>query len=856
MRAVLNVSNGSCIRHLSRKTLSASKKRNLIAVIAIVLTTLLFTSLFTIVLSINETNQNYQFRAVGTYSHGSFKNVDEEQIATLSAHPKVKAAGCRTVIGLCIDGAFEKDYGEVSFMDDNCAKWSYATPTTGRTPEGGDEIAMDTAALALLGVEPEIGAKVELTYALTDKNQVGGNVTDTFTLVGWWDFDELLGVHFLNVSQEYVTQVEAEAMANGMKPFRTDMSVMLPSSLNIEKTLTQIGEDCGYTVGDKSGQLRIGVNWGYTSTQVLDTLDFEGVLAVVAVLVIVAFTGYLVIYNIFQISVAGDIRFYGLLKTIGVTPKQLRRIIRNQALLLSLVGIPIGLLLGYGVGAAAVPITLATSIYGEKYTTISLSPWIFVVSAVFALLTVLLSCARPGRIAGRVSPVEAMRYTEVTQKRTKPRSARRVTPFSMARANLSRSKGKTALVVVSLSLAVVLLNLLVTFLNGFDMEKYLSQNSCADFIVSTQDYFNFHGNSLTEEDISPVRENTAQSLSGFAYGADRVKMYLTEEAWRDEAGYYLDEKVLEETLKTAARDGDKIAADSQVEGLDPALLSKLEVVEGDLSPLSDPERNAIAIDVSLDDFGMLPNPEDYPSVGETVKVTYGPDDAPYDATYTVCALVELPYSMSSRFYTMGYSTILNVDTLRRDAGAENVFPMLYLFDTPNEEAEAAAEDYLSGLASSPGSPLMYESKATQREHFREFQMTYALLGGLLCAVVGVVGVLNFFNAAMTSILSRKREFAVLQAVGQTQKQLKAMLVREGLLYTLGAGVISLLLSAAVNPLAGRLLENGYWFYTYRYTVWPVLLILPVFALLGDWIPAVVYRQVARHSIVERLRDIT
>lgn len=852
---MLNVSNGSCIRHLSRKTLLASRKRNLIAVIAIALTTLLFTSLFTIVLSINETNQNYQFRSVASYSHGSFKDVDEEQIAMLSAHPKVKAVGRRTVIGLCLDGAFEKDYGEVSFMDDNCALWNYATPTVGRTPKGGDEIAMDTAALALLGVTPELGAQVELTYTLTDKDRVGENITDTFTLVGWWDFDELLGVHFLNVSQEYVKQIETEAVANGMDPFRTDLSVMLSNSLNIENTLTKIGEDCGYSVGDKSGQLRIGVNWGYTSTQLLDTLDFGSILAIIAVLVIVAFTGYLVIYNIFQISVAGDIRFYGLLKTIGVTPKQLRRIIRNQALLLSLVGIPIGLLLGYGVGVVAVPITLSTSIYGGKYTTISISPWIFVASAVFALLTVLLSCARPGRIAGRVSPVEAIRYTEVTQKGTKLRSARRVTPFSMARANLGRSKGKTALVIVSLSLAVVLLNLLVTFLNGFDMDKYLSQRSCADFIVSTQDYFSYRGFSLTEADIAPVQENTEQSLGGFAYATGAVQMYLPEDAWRDEAAHYLNNEALEEMLKESARDGDKIAADSQIEGLEPALLSKLKVVEGDLSPLTAPDSDAIAIKVSLDDFGVLPNPEDYPAVGESVKVTYGIGNTAYDVTYTVCALVEVPYNMSSRFYPMGYSAVLGVDALRRDAGADNVLPMLYLFDTPDAEAEAAAEDYLSQLTASAASPLMYESKATQRAHFREFQMTFALLGGLLCAIIGIVGVLNFFNAIMTSILSRKREFAVLQAVGQTKKQLKAMLVWEGLFYTLGAGLISLLLSAAVNPLAGRLLENAYGFYSYRYTVLPVLLILPVFALLGYAIPAVVYRQIAKHSIVERLREI-
>lgn len=123
--------------------------------------------------------------------------------------------------------------------------------------------------------------------------------------------------------------------------------------------------------------------------------------------------------------------------------------------------------------------------------------------------------------------------------------------------------------------------------------------------------------------------------------------------------------------------------------------------------------------------------------------------------------------MGSRFYSMGYQAVLSADALRRDAGEENVAPMLYLFDTPNAEAEAAAERYLSNLAASDASPLMYESKATHRSHFWEFQMTFVLLGGLLCAIIGIVGVLNFFNAMMTSILSRRRADCWNRAIGST-----------------------------------------------------------------------------------------
>lgn len=853
----MKVKNGSCIRHLSFKTLMAARKRNIIAVLAIALTALLFTSLFTIVMSINETNQNYQFRSVGGYAHGAFKDVDEDQIAVLSAHPDVKAVGVRTVLGLATQGAFEKDYAEVSYMDDNNAKWSFSQPTVGRTPKSGNEITMDTKALELLGVKPELGAQVKVTYTLADKEQMGWDVTDTFTLVGWWDYDELLSVHFLNVSKEYAQKIEKKAVAGGLKPFRTDLSVMLRSSLNIENDLTRIGEDCGYSIGEEAGQLRIGVNWGYTATQVWDTLGVGGILAMLAVLILVAFTGYLVIYNIFQISVAGDIRYYGLLKTIGVTPKQLRRLIRQQALLLSALGIPVGLLLGYGVGAAVVPITMSTSTMGGRYTTVSVSPWIFLFSTVFALLTVLLSCARPGRIAGRVSPVEAVRYTERQSSGKTHRKGSKVTPVQMAAANLGRDKKKTALVMVSLSLTVVLLNLLVTFIGGFDMDKYLSRRSCADFLISTPDYFNYRGFSLTKEAVEPVRANTAHSLEGFAYQTGGVGMYLPESVWRDEAAFYSrdTDMDIDALLAQTPRDGDKVQAASQIEGLDPTLGEKLTVIDGSLDSLWEPDSHAIAIAVNLDDSGKLPDPGIYPAVGEKIKVTYGNGDTAYDVNYTVCALVDVPYNMSSRFYTMGYEAILSADALYRDAGEDNVFPMVYLFDTPSPEAEAAAESYLARLTSDPDSPLMYESKATHRAYFQEFRMTFVILGGLLCAIIGIVGILNFFNAMMTAILARSREFAVLQSVGMTGRQLETMLLWEGLLYTLGSGLIAGLLSAAVNPLAGRLLESAYWFYSYHYTITPVLAMLPAFIVLGCAIPAVMYRQAVKQSIVERLRSL-
>ena len=188
------------------------------------------------------------------------------------------------------------------------------TPTTGRMPESGKEVAMDTAALQLLGVTPELGAEVTVSYSITDKDQTAFTVTDTFTLVGYWDYDELMPVHYINISRDYADDIEAQAVKTGLQPFRTDLNVMLTSGTNIQGQMEQVDTDLGYTWDSYTdpNSVRIGVNWGYTSSQLESQLDPELMIAIAAFLLLVIFTGYLIIYNIFQISVAGG---YPVLRT-------------------------------------------------------------------------------------------------------------------------------------------------------------------------------------------------------------------------------------------------------------------------------------------------------------------------------------------------------------------------------------------------------------------------------------------------------------------------------------------------------------------------------------------------------------
>ena len=882
----MRVKNRKTIWNLSLRSFRASGKRNVIAAAAIALTTLLFTSLFTIVMSLNSSYQTYTFRQIGGYAHGTFKDVTEEQAQDISGHRKVKAAGERIVAGTISDGVFAKVPAEISYMDSNNTKWSYIELEEGREPEAENEIIMDKAALELLGVTPEIGAEISLTYQISDKNQNGGSRTDTFVLAGWWEYDSISPVHFINVSRTYVKNLEKEMEKEGMEPFRTDLSVMLPSSMNIDGTMEEIEKDLGYQREDPDAEnyVNYGVNWGYTSTQAESELDPGMVIAMAAFLILVIFTGYLIIYNIFQISVTGDIRYYGLLKTIGVTPRQLKRIIRQQALLLCAIGCPLGLAAGWAVGYLLVPVVIERSSLGEISARVSSSPVIFIVSALFAVVTVLLSCGRPGRMAAKVSPVEAVKYTESGNFSRRQRRSRGAGIGRMALANLGRNKKKTVLVVVSLSLSVVLLAVTFQFTGGFSMEKYLAEKTCADFIVGSTDYFRFRGgrpdSGISEETVKTIQANTEMESGGqaWAVSGEDPKVWMSEEQFRENA-YGASGEMIRQELSYRERRGEKIEASLQVEGMDNALLEKLTVLAGDIKPLQDPEAKAIAVTVDTDDYGNPESGDVAPQPGEKLTVTYVDEgyyedsrtgepvtdatpeeyiryhiEKSHDVEYTVCAVVTVPYQISFRYglmYSMG--AVMGTEQLRKDSGT-GLESLLYMFDTPDREAEKAAETFLAGMTAGETSGLMYESKDLVRKDFQGFQQMFLLLGGALCAIVSIVGILNFFNAILTGILARKREFAMLQAVGMTGKQLKKMLMEEGLIYAGTTILISLVLILAMEPLTGRMLESMFWFFEYHFSVTAVFVTAPVFLFLGVALPLAVYRSIVKLTIVERLRE--
>ena len=883
----MKVSNRGCIRRLSLRSLRASRTRNLVAVLAIALTAVLFTSLFTIALSINEGIQQNNFRQAGGWSHGSFKYLAEEQFNDLKDDPLIDQWGLRRFLGMPTEIPFNKSHVEIGYSDANEAHWMYCDPVEGRLPqEGTDEAATDTHVLELLGVEPEIGTEFTVTFDVD-----GHTTTQTFTLCGWWEYDEAVVANHILIPESRADAILAEAGvtapgSDGMTG-SWNLDVMLKhGARSIASDMEEILANHGYqSEAPGENYISTGINWGYTGAQLSDKLDPFVVVVIVGVLALILLTGYLIIYNVFQISVAGDIRFYGLLKTIGTTPRQLRRIIRTQALLLSLIGIPIGLLLGWLLGGVLTPVITAQ--LNGVTTVVSVSPLLFAGAALFALVTVLISCRRPGRLAGKVSPVEAVRYTEGKELRQKrKRNGKGVSLLSMAWANLGRSRGKTFVTVLSLTLAVVLLTLTVTFAGGFDMEKYVANFTASDFILADAGQFQTGGDAFNdemgvpEEVIDAVNTQGGITESARIYGKTGPALeFVTEEYYRSVQSRWNSPEQVDSMVAFQDRTEDGLLADRvQLYGMEPFALSHLTVLEGDLAKLDDPDGNYIAAVYSEDDYGNAEMGSHWARLGDTVTIRYVeefeyynpvtgevygpwenvPEGVPYtdravkyrDVDYTVAALVTVPFALSYRYYGAD-EFIMGAETFLRDTETSSV--MYYAFDT-TKEANAAMESFLADYTENVNPQFDYESKTTYAEEFESVRSMYLLLGGALSFIVGLVGVLNFFNAILTGITARRRELAVLQSIGMTARQLRTMLALEGLLYTVGAALLALALIVVTAPVLGPALNGLIWFFTYRFTVWPIAVVLPLFGVLGILIPVLSCRAAQRYSVVERLRQ--
>ena len=889
----MKVDNKKCITNLSKKSLKANKTRNRMAVAAIILTTVLFTALFTVGGIMLNSFEQETMRQSGGDMHGTFKYVTKEQMDKLSQHVLVKEGGSRLFLGMPTEEPFNRQHTEISYMDENCAKGYFCYPEQGELPkEGTKEMACDTKVLENLGVEPELGAELTITYEIGLYGGSSQTVTDTFILCGWWEFDDVSQASMAVVPLSYVEEKLAEykPVSEDDATGKWDYNVNFKNAKHIEQNMLTMLEDCGYQSEDTNADnyIAIGVNWAYLSAQTNQAMDMGAVAIIIMLIIVFMLSGYLIIYNIFQIAVVNDIRFYGMLKTIGTTHKQIRRIIYRQALSLSAIGIPIGLVIGFICGNVLAPVVMSIMNYTKVFATVN--PLIFVGAALFALLTVMISCIKPGEMAGRVSPIEALRYTEGDSIHARKKKRKQTfSIYRMALSNLNRNRKKTVLVVLSLSLTVVLLHVVVTFVKGFDMDAYLEKNVVADYQVGSAEYFQYKWGYLDEtpvpdETIAEIRGQGGIEKEGCVYGVETsrsITTKVTEDAFRNNHAYASEEE-MEDYLEWYKKE-DGIWDDITLCGMDEFPLTRLKVIDGDITKVMEQgTENAVKYILAaydVDDYDNVLEESNFVKTGDKITVCYEiwepyniktgemitdeeaeklPDEDwerrlvdSWKETYTVAATVVVPYVLGYR-HSSGAAFVLNASQFKEDTKTDTI--MTYNFDVRND-AEKDMEFFMENYITKMNTSLDYDSKQKYVEEFNGFCRMFSVVGTVLCVIVGMIGVLNFLNAMITSIMTRKREFAMLRSIGMTEGQLKKMLVYEGSWYAILTIGFSVVFCSILSIFMEDVMSGMFWFFRYHFTMAPIAIVTPIFLMIGILIPYVVYHFLHGKSIVEQLRAV-
>ncbi len=845
----------SIIHTLTNRSFKANKTRNLIAVFAIVLTTLMFTSLFVLSQSMVETMRNINFQQAGYNSHLSSGTMTDAAVEKIIAHEAVRDYGQSTIIGVAENKELTGRQVEIRYADENYARSSFSYPTTGTMPVQVREIALDTITLDKLGLPYELGQEITVKWRkdLTSDEYT----TSTFVLSGYWDGNFAAMASMAWVSEAFVqsqcadTGQEAQ-LANGQVLGTVMLHLDLYSDSNLEGAAEQILADTGLS------DVSLSPNVAYDAT--MNQNIIREVLPMAICMILVFASGYLIIYNIFQISVASDIRFYGRLKTLGTAKRQIKKMIYGQANRLSLIGIPIGLVIGYLLGAMLVPIMITGT---TKEAKAAVNPYIFIGSAMFAYLTVLISCMKPAKIAGKVSPMEALRYTDTgtASKRKIKKSAGGASIPKMALANLGRNKKRTITVICSLTLGLVLLSCVYAKNASFDIDKYLSQTVISDFevedssISSTFGTYNPYGTTISPKLVQNIEGLSGLETTGRLYSQVFTHQIGTSALENIQTYYHADNRLayMEATDAELAKAYHDMIENGEcvsiLYGVDGLILDTFTQDARILNGTFDKDKflsgGYVVMEASTGAEDSRKETQPTYSVGDIVEL----NGQQYEVMAIVADIPTVTEGVNSSTQDF-LSFYLPADTFRK-MYPDNT-PRKLFFDVA-EKYQPQAEEMLIDYRENVDKSLNYTAKSTLIEHYQEQTRANTVMGFAISLIIAFVGILNFINSMLTAIVSRQKEFAMIQSIGMTKRQLRCMLIDEGLCYAVSTLAASYVLGTLGVAIGIRAMVSGDWTATFHFTLMPLVICTPILIIFAILIPYICFKNLEKQSIVERLR---
>ena len=869
--------NKAVIKKLANRSFRSNKMRNVIAVIAIALTTFLFTAVLTIGMGASGTLEYSMAKMMGSSADALVQGLSEDQFQQLKENAMFEKVGCWIPVEIMTNT--NRRVAEVDYADQTQLEIRMLTPRTGSAPQKANEVLVSANILKDLNIEEKIGAEIPVELKVRQSGQVyhfDMVVSGIYDTPNEKSESVIVSKAFLEENAEMMSDIALGRVGCGI--YTAD--VVMRDSYMVKDRISELVRNIGGNPDDvnAANAVRVAPNPIVSNESGLMMWLVAGVFGILFM-----FCGYLLIYNVFEIAVTNDIRQYGLLRTVGTTSQQIKRLVNRQALYLFLIGTPLGLFFGTLLGRSILPVALqifAVDFSGGNIEVGTL-PYLGIIAGaiLFSGLTVYISTRKSVKKASRVSPIEAIRYVEqdtISIKRKKTNTGA-VIP-RMAKANLQRNKRRTVFIVISLTLSIVLLNSVFIFSGSFDEDVYVKTHTKSDFAVYNPDIQAAWGDEFGHS--CTVSEKSVEEIEQQPGVMNEVRLYRNTFEddhiacdWgpsfsidnRDKYAYVLPDSLnlgwIEYGGDYAALTADNLPL-GNVYGFSENLLNKMDIIEGesDVSVLKEKlwNGNNVILVSHYDDKGNLSGGADNVyyfglSVGDTIQ--FYENGAPTEE-FTVIAKAAV--TSNEMTLTSGGSNIATDVGGPKIYMSENKFkeiyetPTLYgfLFDV-EEQYQQDMENYLMR-----DTDVSYNSISTLKANVLGIKNVVLLVGGMIGAVFALVGLINFINLVMTNIVTRRHEFATMQSIGMTNRQLRKMMISESFSYVLLAGIVGTLVAATFGmTLLRAFVENGptSMMMTFQITLLPALIMLVLFLLLAFIVPVVALRLLNNRSVVERLR---
>lgn len=852
------------LRLLAKRSFEASRMRNLVAVLAIMLTTILFTTVTTIGMgAMNSMTLTMQLLK-GSRSDGDLRNMTAEQFEALRDADFIKEYGLRMPVGFLTNTT--RHNIELDVLDETEAEFTFCSPSHGRMPQAANEVVASDLAIRELGAQPEVGAEVTICFSVR-----GQAYSLPMVVSGWYPATNsqtsvmAAGTAFRDAYPaifRFTYPKDSEIAGT----WWADFSATNPMGLQdkMDAWIHSVGGDLN---ADHAVQ-------GVVNTMTNPRLDGRTLLTGAAFLLLFIFCGYLLIYNVFDIAVMQEIRRFGLYRTVGMGRKQVRQLIGRQAVWLSCIGIPLGLAAGFLIGKAALPVVMNifSSDYENIVVEVSPSPVIFIAAAGFSAFTVFLSTRKPVRLAAGISPIEAFGYVENTVgKRTSKKGTGGASLPRMAASDLGRNKRRTAFIVISLMLCVVLLNCVGIAVASLDVEKQVDFMIRTDFAVvnaastNGQKGFTLREQGLRRETMdaiaaqpgvtgaAAVYKNTAEDTD-VTYG---FAIDLTEELYVNDYSGITQAPTEDYYWFGLGDDGRPIC---NVYGMEESSIARMDIQEGETDPHVLYEKMAagegVMAGVPVDRVNMAFNEDlDFIDVGDVITVYRSGQPAMELPVLAKAAIngddEEIGYTCNGPNEVGGDGLFLYMPSGLYEKLYESPSVFKFAFDVEESERESMTA-FLEGFMEDSDPDINYLSAEDARTNAEGTRRMLNFVGGLIGIIFGAAGVLNLLNTMVTTILARRHEFATMQSLGMTVKQLTLMMMCESLYYALGACASGLLLSLLLGQTLVRSLTGSIWYFTFRFTLVPAVMTSLILAAVAAVIPIMALKLFHKGSIVEKL----